>query len=78
MPTITLTASSAIVNRITTALQNKYTYTGFLPDGITPESKADFLKRCIVALLKDEVKNYESLNIVGQNNLDIDNNTIIT
>lgn len=61
MAQITLTIPNAQLTRIDAALCiPQHGYTGFLADGVTPQSKIDFLKFWLGKQLKQVVKQYES------------------
>lgn len=82
MANITLTIPDAQINRVLNAISTKYGYTGFLPDGVTAQTKAQFVKSIIVKRILADVKDQEGSVIattsVNTNNTDIDNNIPIT
>lgn len=61
MATLTLTIPAAQVDRIQDAICiPQHGYTGFLADGTTPQSKADFLKTWVIKQVKKAIKQHES------------------
>jgi hypothetical protein len=61
MASITLTIpNGAQTTRVLDALTTIHGYTGFEADGVTPQSKADFVKLVLIRYVKHEIKAYES------------------
>lgn len=54
--TITVTAPTADLLEVQQYLCDKWNYTGFLPNGVTPETKMNFIKRITAAWWKSEYK----------------------
>jgi hypothetical protein len=49
-----------VPNRIVDAVATRHGYTGFLEDGITVQSKKDFVKKILSKWLKTEAKAHEA------------------
>lgn len=60
MATLTLTIPNAQVTRVTDALSARHGYTGFEPDGITPQTKSEFTRKVLIKYLKREVALHEA------------------
>jgi hypothetical protein len=56
---LTLTISDAAALRMFDALSARYGYTGFDADGITPQTKQQFVRRVVIAWMKDETLAHE-------------------
>lgn len=82
MANITLTIPDAQINRVLNALATKFGYTGFLSDGVTPQTKAQFAKawiiKDIIAAVKDQEGNTLATTAINNNSSDIDSNIPIT
>lgn len=83
MATLTLTIPNPQVARIQDAICiPQHGYTGFLDDGITVQSKSDFLKIWVGKQIKNAVKNHEAIEAAELAQItainDIENNLIIT
>ncbi len=59
MATVTITIPNAQATRVLTAVCAVRSYTGFLADGVTPETQAQFVERTLAAQIKDWVRSYE-------------------
>lgn len=60
MAQLTIDIPAGQTNRVLDAFATKYGYTGFLADGITPETKAAFAKRIVIKQIKDVVREAEA------------------
>lgn len=59
MATITLTIPDAVAPRVLDAIAARYAFTGFEPDGVTPQTKATFARLQLLRWLKNEVLEHE-------------------
>lgn len=79
---VTLNIDNTVINRVLNAISTKYGYTGFLPDGVTPETKPAFVKRwmtgIIIAAVKEQEGNTLAAAAIATNNTDVNTNIIIT
>jgi len=82
MATITFTVPNPVVNRFLDAIATRHGYTGFLPDGTTPQTKSDFAKQVTIKFWKAELKSHEGNTLaaatIAANDIDVDTNIIIT
>jgi hypothetical protein len=61
MATITLTTVSGTqTTRVADAICTRFGYTGFESDGITPQTKLEFVRRHLINYLKEQVAIHES------------------
>jgi hypothetical protein len=60
MATITINIVNADATRIGNAVAARQGYTGFLPDGVTPQTKLEFVKVVVSRFLKHELKMYDA------------------
>lgn len=61
MASITLTIpNGAQTTRVLDALSSIHGYTGFEADGVTVQSKSEFVKKVLIRYIKNEIKAYES------------------
>lgn len=82
MATITLTIPNGVTNRVLDAISTKYGYTGFLANGTTPQTKAEFVKawivRQIMTAVKEQEANTAAATAASNANADADTNIVIT
>ncbi len=82
MASITLTIPGPVANRFLDAFALRKGYTGFLADGITPQTKTEFLKADLIRYAKGAVSDQESItasNVACQAaQLDVEANIIIS
>lgn len=82
MASITLTIPSGVATRVLDSFAAKKGYTGFLSDGITPQTKTEFLKADLARYVKQTVADYEAIQasnaacIAAQN--DVETNIVIS
>ena len=82
MAAITINVPAAQVNRVLDAMCTRFGYTGFEADGITPQSKSEFVRKLIIKYVKDNVAAHEAATAaavaftVAEN--DVQNNVNIT
>jgi len=60
MAQITINIPNGVVSRVEDAFATKFKYTGFLADGTTPQTKAEFAKAQLVKYITNIVKIQES------------------
>ena len=82
MATLTLTIPNAQLSRVADAICEKFGYTGFEPDGITPQTKQEFVRKILIKYLKKSVAEHEAGNAGAAAfkavELDVENNVSIT
>lgn len=74
MAQITITIPDTIAQRVLDSFAGARGYTGFLQDGITPETKAQFAKRTIINFVKNSVKEWEANNAGNSASITASNN----
>ena len=60
MATLTLTIPNAQLSRVADAISTKFGYTGFEADGITPQTKQEFVRKILIKYLKRNVAEHEA------------------
>lgn len=82
MATITLNVPNAVAPRVLDVIAARHGYTGFLANGITPQTKTAFFIAYLEKHIRSEMKSHEgatiATNAVRANDIDIDTNIIIT
>lgn len=82
MATISFNVPDAIANRVLNAIATKYGFTGFLADGVTPQTKTQFYKQWVInstlAAIKEQEGNTLAATAINNNNTDINSNILIT
>lgn len=59
MATLTITVPNPVANRVGDAIAERHGYTGFEPDGITPQTKLEFVRKYIIKHIKREIAEHE-------------------
>jgi hypothetical protein len=59
MATLTLTLNDTIAARVMDALAERHGYSGFEPDGVTPQTKAQFTRGLLYTWMRNEVLEHE-------------------
>lgn len=76
------TITMQIPDRVILANATRYGWTGFLADGITPQTRPQFVKQLVIRRLIADTKEQEGNTLaaaaVNNNSTDIDNNISIT
>lgn len=82
MATLTLNIPTGVTNRVLDAISTKYGYTGFLANGVTPQTKPEFVKawiiKTVMAAVKEQEANTAAATAASNANTDADTNIVIT
>ena len=80
--TLTLTGTNAYLNIGVDSICERFGYTGFEPDGITPQTKQEFVRKHLLKYLKTSIKQHRGANAGSTSSiaseLDIETNLIFS